>query len=40
MRQKFIFRINGKEYEKYKYLFQKDEFMININDVDIENSAI
>ena len=40
MKQKLIFRINDKEYEKDKYSFQNDEFMININDVDIERIAL
>ena len=35
MRQKLIFKINSKEYEKDKYSFQNDNFMININNVDI-----
>ena len=36
VRQKLIFKINGKEYEKDKYSFQTDNFMININSVDIK----
>ena len=36
MRQKLIFKINSKEYEKDKYSFQIDNFMININNVDIK----
>ena len=40
MKQKLIFRINDKEYEKDKYSFQNDEFMININDVDIERIVL
>ena len=36
MRQKLIFKIKSKSYEKYKYSFQKNEKLININDVDIE----
>ena len=36
MERTFIFKINSKDYEKNKYSFQKDEFMININNVDIE----
>ena len=40
MGEKLLFRINGKEHEKDEYLFQKDEFMININDVDIERMVL
>ena len=40
MRQKLIFRINGKEYEKDKYSFQNDEFMINTNEVDIKKNSV
>ena len=37
MRQKLIFKINSKEYEKDKYSLQNDNFMININSVHIKN---
>ena len=40
MRQKLIFEINSKEYEKGKYSFQNDNFMININNVDIKKIAL
>ena len=40
MRQKLIFRINSKEYEKDKYLFQNDNFIININNVDIKKIVL
>ena len=40
MRQKFIFKINSKEYEKDKYSFQNDNFMININNVDIKKIVL
>ena len=41
MRQNLVFKINDKEYEKDKYSFQNDNFMISINNVDIKkNSAI
>ena len=36
MERTFIFKINSKDYEKNKYSFQKDKFMININNVDIK----
>ena len=39
MTQKLIFKINSKEYEKDKYSFQNDNFMININNVDIKKIA-
>ena len=35
-RQRLIFKINSKVYEKDKYSFQNDNFMIDINNVDIE----
>ena len=40
MRQKLIFKINRKEYEKDKYSFQIDNFMININNVDIKKLVL
>ena len=40
MRQKRIFKINSKEYEKDKYSFQNDNFMININNVDIKKIVL
>ena len=40
MRQKLIFRIKGKDYEKDKYSFQNDEFMINTNEVDIKKNSV
>ena len=40
MRQKFIFRINGKDYEKGKYSFQNDKFMVHINEVDIKRIVL
>ena len=39
MRQKLIFKINDKEFEKDKYSFQIDNFMININNVDIKKKC-
>ena len=36
MKQKLIFKINTNKYEKEKYSFQNDNFMININNVDIK----
>ena len=40
MRQKLFFKINSKEYEKDKYSFQNDNFMININNVDIKKIVL
>ena len=40
MRQRLIFKINNNEYERNKYLFQKDKKPININDVDIEKIVL
>ena len=40
MRQKLIFKINSKEYEKDKYLFQNDKELVNINDVDIKKIVL
>ena len=40
MRQKLVFKINSKEYEKDKYSFQNDNFMININNVDIKKLVL
>ena len=40
MRQRFIFKIDDKEYERNKYSFQKDKKPININDVDIEKIVL
>ena len=40
MRQKLIFKINSKEYEKDKYSFQNDNFIININNVDIKKIVL
>ena len=40
MRQKPIFKINGKEYERNKYSLQKDRNPININDVDIKKIVL
>ena len=36
MERTLIFKINSKDYERNKYSFQKDKFMININNVDIK----
>ena len=40
MRQRLIFKINSKGYEKDKYSFQNDSFMIDINNVDIEKIVL
>ena len=40
MRQKFVFKINNKEYEKDKYSFQNDNFIININNVDVKKIVL
>ena len=40
MRQRLIFKIDNKEYERNKYSFQKDKKPININDVDIEKIVL
>ena len=40
MRQKLIFKISTNEYEKDKYSFQNDNFMININNVDIKKIVL
>ena len=40
MRQKLIFKIKSKSYEKDKYLFQKDEKLMNINDVNTEKIVL
>ena len=40
MRQKLIFKINSKEYEKDNYSFQNDNFMININNVNIKKIVL
>ena len=40
MRQRLIFKIDGKEYERNKYSFQKDKKPININDADIEKIVL
>ena len=40
MRQKLVFKTNNKEYEKDKYSFQNDNFMININNVDIKKVVL
>ena len=40
MRQKIVFKTNNKEYEKDKYSFQNDNFMININNVDSKKIAL
>ena len=40
MKQKLIFKINTNKYEKEKYSFQNDNFMININNVDIKKIVL
>ena len=40
MRQRLIFKIGDKEYERNKYSFQKDKKPINIYDVDIEKIVL
>ena len=40
MRLKVILKINSKGYEKDKYSFQNDNFMININNVDIKKIVL
>ena len=40
MRQKLIFKVNSKENEKDKYSFQIDNFMININNMDIKKIVL
>ena len=40
MRQRLIFKIDDKEYERNKYSFQKDKKPININDADIEKIVL
>ena len=40
MRQKLIFKINNKKFEKDKHSFQNDNFMININNIDIKRIAL
>ena len=39
MRQKLIFKINDKQYERNRYSFQKDKKPINIDDVDIKKNS-
>ena len=40
MRPKLIFKVSSKKYEKDKYSFQNDNFMININNVDIKKIVL
>ena len=40
MRQKLIFKINSKKYEKDKYSFQNGNLMININNIDIKKIVL
>ena len=40
MRQRLLFKIDDKVYERNKYSFQKDKKPININDVDIEKIVL
>ena len=40
MGQNLIFKFNSKQYEKDKYSFQNDNFIINVNNVDIKKIVL